>query len=267
MQTQPLGEVFGIAVASLFAALYAFALVAISAVGIAVALVQRARRKAGRVNVVVAAIVLACAASAGGLLLATTRSALREPILWAPVLVDVAAPAIWLAVAVHARKRRHAPGPAIVGAMSTCTTSAEAEKRIAEWISTTMRGDRGPFVLRRGAAPLPLRIVPVQTSGQKRPDGLAEGAGNPGFGFAVAEAALEIDARAIAPEPLAAAHDVLSNAGFDDWMGYSHMGTLDAAAIARDPLLALTFSSAARGAGVVVLVLEALGVSGDEVEI
>ena len=54
-------------------------------------------------------------------------------------------------------------------------------------------------------------------------------------------------------------------AGTDDWMTYSHMGRLDDAAIAADPTMRLTFSHPAKGAGVLVLVLEALGVSGDDV--
>ncbi len=145
-------------------------------------------------------------------------------------------------------------------------TSVEAEKRFAGWLTALMKDGRAPLVLRLGATTLPLQVVPIHTSGPNRPDGLRDGAPeSPGFSFAVAEAALVLDATGLGRAELEAAHEVLCRAGMDDWMDYSHFAKVDDAALAADPMLALSFSSAIKGAGVLTLVLDALGIPGDEV--
>lgn len=130
---------------------------------------------------------------------------------------------------------------------------------------TTLMRDGRALVLKRGAAELPIRVVAGKTA--DRPDGLrADVTKDPGFVVAASEATIQLDASRLEPAKLAAVHEVLDEAARDfDWIGYSHMGPFDRAAFEREPTLLLTFSSAAKGAGVLVELLEALGIPPGEV--
>jgi len=97
-----------------------------------------------------------------------------------------------------------------------------------------------------------VRVVPIKTTGGARADGLKDDAPEDvGFSFAVAEAELRVNTTHMCATQISAVHQVLLEAGTDDWMEYSHLLKHDAAQIKAGETLALSFSSSAKGARVV----------------
>ncbi|MGZ3418297.1 MAG: hypothetical protein ACXWUG_07240 [Polyangiales bacterium] len=132
-------------------------------------------------------------------------------------------------------------------------------ERLVERIAALMKHGGGPIAILHGGRITGLRIVPLRTSGSRRPDGLRDSAPkNPGFGSAVTEVALEVDTSRLSRAQLAAVHAVLSRAGTDDWMNYSHLDAHDPALVPNNATLGLTFSSEHKGADVLTDVISAL---------
>lgn len=132
-------------------------------------------------------------------------------------------------------------------------TSIPSHDAIQGEIDAVMRGEQADANFTSSPpGKYAVRVVPIKTTGGARSDGLKDDAPKDvGFSFAVAEAELRLDTTHMSANQIAAAHQVLWEAGTDDWMEYSHLLTHDAAKIKAGETLALTFSSSAKGARVV----------------
>lgn len=147
-------------------------------------------------------------------------------------------------------------------------TKSDQHFRIKERLNLLLKNGTAPLVFRHPKLGESLRVIPLKTSGPRRPDGLKEEIqGNPGFSFAVAEASLEITASRLDTQEIEVVHRVLWEAGMDDWMDYSHFSTRDAREITSSAVLELTFSSAYKAAGVILDVLTSLKIPLEKVDI
>jgi hypothetical protein len=137
----------------------------------------------------------------------------------------------------------------------TNRTLAEVDAAIAG----LMRHGGPALVIRSEGAPSALTVVPLTNTGGKRPDGLRDDApADAGFGFEVAHVALEVAGAQLSRAQLEAVHDVLFVWGCDDWMDYSHLTS--AQNVPDGAELGIRFSSAPKGASMIVEVLRALQV-------
>ena len=99
-------EIVGLAVNALFAWLGAIAVAVASALGSALALAQRSRRRGSVVNVALAALAVAASAAWGAVLLVGPGGTARDAGIVAPVALALLATATWLTLASQARTRR-----------------------------------------------------------------------------------------------------------------------------------------------------------------
>lgn len=136
---------------------------------------------------------------------------------------------------------------------------AHSHDDLVHAINRVLTGELARFALPDDAARPSIVVSTTKTSSGRRPDGLRDDVTtDPGFSFAVAEGLIEVDRSTLTDEPLERVHRILWEAGTDDWMDYSQLNHFEAADVPKDATLALSFSSAAKAASVIMKLLAAL---------
>ncbi len=140
---------------------------------------------------------------------------------------------------------------------------ALSHEEIQALVNRLLKGELPRIDLPDGAARPSIAIIPVKTTGGRRPDGLREDVKtDPGFSFAVAEALIEVDRKSLSDEQFERVHRILWEAGTDDFMDYSHLNQFDPHDVPPDATVALSFSSAAKAANIIVKLLAPILKSG-----
>lgn len=136
---------------------------------------------------------------------------------------------------------------------------ALSHEAIQALVNRLLKGELPRIELPDGASRPSIAVIPVKTSGGRRPDGLRDDAPeNPGFSFAVAEALIEVDRKTLSDDQFARIHRILWEAGTDDFMDYSHLNQFEPDAVPKDAIVALSFSSAAKAANIIAKLLDSI---------
>ena len=123
-----------------------------------------------------------------------------------------------------------------------------SHEQIVDLVNRVLTGESKRVVLPEESAPARVVVVPVKSTGGRRPDGLREDVvGDPGFSFAVGEGMIEVDSSLLNTEQFEQVHRILWEAGTDDFMDYSELMNFDAKDVAAGTTVCLSFSSSQKG--------------------